>query len=142
MQRPRGLHIDVHVSGTYQRIAKATAPRPMTMNLTLVLSPSASLREPVMAVRGTLEAAGLAHDVPITGTARISDWRQPSLAYTSTFTSDQGEPLQLHGSRRLNLRTWLRARLALHAEIRESQGNLLARCQLVARLRWTQLLRS
>jgi hypothetical protein len=142
MQRPRGLRISIHVSGTYQRIDTAATSRPITLKLTLGLEPASSIREPVMTLSGTLDAPGLADEVPITGTARISNWRRASLEYASTFTSNQGEPLQVRAYRRLNLRSFLRTRLALHAEIREPGGNLVARSQLFARVRLPRPFRS
>lgn len=88
------------------------------------------VRRRTIAVRGVLEAPGIAARAPVEGEIRLSGSRDRLVAYRLSFVDDEGRPLLFVAHKRLVPRHLYASLTVLTGTIEEASGVVRARCTL------------
>lgn len=121
-----GFVFDETMEGTYARVESPEERRPLCF-AAHVHAPSIRdyLRTGHAGITGTLDAEGLATQVPITGTLLLRPFTQGRIGYALDFMADDGRQYVLRGEKHIRLSALVRTFTELHAEVRDAASDRL-----------------
>jgi hypothetical protein len=124
-----GLQFRERMSGTFTPTGGAPARFAFTVEARAD-SALDYLRRGRAALTGTLEAAGLADGVPITGAIEMQPLTRRRVGYDFTFTGDDGKPYRFVGEKQIRWRDPVRTFTRLPGVIQDAAGGEVATCAL------------
>ncbi|MBW2458759.1 MAG: GMC family oxidoreductase [Deltaproteobacteria bacterium] len=126
-----GFEFHETMTGSYEREDEPGKPRSLSFTLR-AHAPSLRgfLGHREVAIEGTVTAAGLANDQPLTGTLGLDVLATGRLPYAFDFTSDDGHHYRFAGQKILRLTRLRQTMTTLPAALFDDDGRLVARAEL------------